>query len=128
MAGPAKAGVFIYAKDLPRLTHFYQTLLSMQLLHQTTELAVLQSPDIQLLVHAVPPDLASNIKIATPPEPRQNCALKFFVSVPSIAAAREQAAAQGGAVWEQTYQGPGFQVCNANDPEGNIFQVREFAG
>jgi predicted enzyme related to lactoylglutathione lyase len=31
MPGPAKAGALIYAKDLERLSHFYQTLLSMQL-------------------------------------------------------------------------------------------------
>lgn len=128
MAGPAQAGLFIYAKNLQRLAHFYQTLLSMQVLHQAPELTVLQSPSLQLVVHAWPQEIAAGIQISEPPEPRKNSALKFFASVPSLAAAREQAAALGGAVWEQTYQGPGFQVCNANDPEGNIFQVREFAG
>lgn len=128
MAGPAQAGLFIYAKNLQRLAHFYQTLLSMQVLHQAPELTVLQSPSLQLVVHAWPQEIAASIQISEPPEPRKNSALKFFASVPSLAAAREQAAALGGAVWEQTYQGPGFQVCNANDLEGNIFQVREFAG
>lgn len=127
MAGPAKAGLFLYAKDLQRLTHFYQTLLSMQLLHQTAELAVLQSESLQLVVHAWPQHIAAGIQISEPPEPRQHSALKFFASVPSLTVTREQAASLGGAVWEEVCHGPGFQVCNANDPEGNIFQVREFA-
>lgn len=127
MAGPAKAGLFLYAKDLQRLTQFYQTLLSMQLLHQTAELAVLQSESLQLVVHAWPAPVAASMQISEPPELRNNSALKFFASVTNLRAAREQAAALGGAIWEEMYQGPGFQVCNANDPEGNIFQVREFA-
>ena len=31
----------------------------------------------------------------------------------------------GGDVHARQWRGPGFLVCNANDPEGNIFQIRE---
>jgi len=30
-------------------------------------------------------------------------------------------------VFSEQWQGPGFVVCNAMDPEGNVFQVREQA-
>jgi predicted enzyme related to lactoylglutathione lyase len=33
----------------------------------------------------------------------------------------------GGEVFTEPWEGPGFRVCNACDPEGNIFQVRESA-
>jgi predicted enzyme related to lactoylglutathione lyase len=45
--------------------------------------------------------------------------------VPSISAAQEAAHALGGEVLPEQWQGPGFVVRNALDPEGNIFQVRE---
>ncbi len=93
----------------------------------TPELIVLESADIQLLVHWIPPPFAEGIVITSPPQRREDTALKFFFSVPSLAAARLAARAAGGEVFAENWQGPGFTVCNGMDPEGNVFQVREFA-
>lgn len=125
MSGPAQSGLFIYAKDLGRLAHFYQSILGMARVHESAELIALQSPQIQLVVHPIPPHIASRIVIKSPPEKRENTALKFFFTVPSIAGARTDAAALGGEVYTENWQGPGFVVSNACDPEGNVFQVRE---
>ncbi len=127
MSGPAKAGLFIYAKDLPRLAGFYESLLGMSRAHASTDLVVLCSPDIQLVVHAIPSSIASTISVSSPPVQRDNVALKFFFTVPSITAARAGASALGGEVLAEQWQGPGFRACNAVDPEGNIFQLRETA-
>ncbi len=125
MSGPARAGLFIYAKDLPRLAGFYESLLGMSRVHASPELVVLRSPDIQLTVHAIAPSIASSISVSSPPLQRENAALKFFFTVPSIVEARAGAPSLGGEVLTEQWQGPGFLVCNAVDPEGNIFQVRE---
>ncbi|BEE18925.1 hypothetical protein VAWG006_31780 [Aeromonas enteropelogenes] len=45
MPGPARAGALIYAKDLGLLTHFYRTLLQMDLLSQDEQLVVLENGD-----------------------------------------------------------------------------------
>jgi predicted enzyme related to lactoylglutathione lyase len=128
MSGPAPAGLFIYAKDAARIANFYETILGMARLHTTPELIVLENQNVQLLVHLIPEHIASTFEITTPPQHRENTALKFFYTVPSIAAARTTAAALGGEVFNEQWQGPGFVVCNACDPEGNVFQVRESAG
>lgn len=127
MSGPARAGLFIYAKDLARLAGFYEALLGMSRVHSTPDLVVLRSPDIQLTLHAIPAEIAASISISSPPEKREGAALKFFATVPSIAGAVAKAPALGGEVLPEQWQGPGFRVCNAVDPEGNIFQVRESA-
>lgn len=127
MSGPAHAGLFIYAKDLPRLAGFYESLLGMSRVHAASDLVVLRSPDIQLTLHAIPPALAASISISSPPARRVDAALKFFFTVPSIAEAMARAPALGGEVLPEQWRGPGFRVCNAVDPEGNIFQVRENA-
>lgn len=127
MPGPAKAGALIYAKDLERLSHFYQTLLSMQLLVADTEHHVIESADIQLIIHAIPPHIASTFSIATPPVPREEQAIKLFFTVPSLSAAQTVAASLGGALFGHEYAGPGFKVRNGYDPEGNILQLRENA-
>jgi predicted enzyme related to lactoylglutathione lyase len=127
MSGPARAGLFLYAKDLAHLSHFYESILGMPRVHESADMVVLQSPDIQLVVHLIPPHIASNIVISSSPKRRENTALKFFFTVPSIAAARTAASTLGGEVFSEHWEGPGFIVCNACDPEGNVFQVRESA-
>jgi predicted enzyme related to lactoylglutathione lyase len=126
MSGPARAGAIIYAKDLARLAGFYAELLQMQQRYASAEYVVLQSADMQLVVHAMPPQIARTIEIQSPPDPREQTAVKLFFTVPGLPAAREAAARLGGLVYEQLWPGRGFRACNAMDPEGNIFQVREF--
>jgi predicted enzyme related to lactoylglutathione lyase len=127
MTAPARAGLFVYAKNAARLARFYETLLGLSRVHGDDELVVLQGQDLQLLVHAIPAPIAAQIEVTSPPQRREDTALKFFFTVPSLAAARAAAAALGGEVLQQVWQGPGFRVCNACDPEGNIFQLRESA-
>jgi predicted enzyme related to lactoylglutathione lyase len=127
MPRPARAGLFIYAVDSIRIASFYEAVAGMARLHETSELIVLESPDIQLLVHAIPHHIATGIAITSPPHRREDTALKFFFTVPSLAAARTMAAHLGGEVFSENWPGPGFIVCNAMDPEGNVFQVRESA-
>lgn len=125
MSGPARAGLFLYAKDLALVSGFYESVLGMTRLHAAADLIVLQSADIQLVVHAIPAHIAADIVITSPPQKREDTALKFYFTVPSIDAARVRAATLGGEVYTENWQGPGFVVCNACDPEGNVFQVRE---
>ena len=127
MPGPARAGLFVYAKDKDRLCIFYEAIAGMARLHETAELTVLESPDIQLLVHRIPASIAAGIAITSPPSRREDTALKFFFTVPSLDDARVRAAVLGGEVGNENWRGPGFVVCNATDPEGNVFQVREIA-
>jgi catechol 2,3-dioxygenase-like lactoylglutathione lyase family enzyme len=110
MAGPARAGLFIYANDMDRIAAFYVAVAGMVPLHRAEDLTVLQSPDIQLLIHRIPPAIAAGITITVPPQKREDMALKFFFTVANLA---------------ENWQGSGFVVCNAMDPEGNVFQVRE---
>ena len=127
MPGPARAGAFLYAKNLERLAAFYETLLPMVRRHVAQELIVLESPDFQLVVHAIPPHIASTVVIKSPPERREQTAVKLCFTVESIGNARSAAAALAGEVFPEQWQGPGFRACNACDPEGNVFQVRESA-
>lgn len=128
MAGPSRNGLFIYAVDAERLAAFYQAVLGLDRVHATPELIVLGLPDtdLQLVIHPIPPHIAATIPITSPPERREDTALKFFFTVPSLAAARETAARFGGAVDTQTWPGSGFVIANGCDPEGNLFQLRAF--
>ena len=125
MSGPARAGALIYALDLPRMATFYQQLLSMQRLYADDGHVVLASADFQLIIHAIPAAYAVDVVIDTPPKPRTKQAIKLFFTVDSLDAAATLAASLGGALQEQRWSGPGFNVRNGHDPEGNIFHLRE---
>lgn len=125
MPGPAHAGLFIYAKDLDRLADFYCRVLSMNCVARSADLRVLDSPDLQLVLHAMPRFIANQIEITVPPQKREDTALKFFFTVPSLAIAQSAMNATGGDLFGETYEGPGFRARNAYDPEGNILQLRE---
>ncbi len=127
MSGPAPAGLFLYAKDLDRLAAFYEKVLGMTRGHTSDELVVLESPGIQLVVHAIPPPIAASIAIEVPPRRRENSAMKFSFTVPDLAASKANASRLGGVVFPEEWAGSGFRVRNACDPEGNVFQVRERA-
>jgi hypothetical protein len=117
----------LFAQNAERLAAFYETLLPMARLHASAEIIVLESPDFQLVVHAIPPHIAPTVVVKSPPERREQTAIKLFFTVSSLAEARHTAAKLGGEVFLEQWQGPGFRVCDASDPEGNIFQVRESA-
>lgn len=125
MPGPANAGLFIYAKDLDRLADFYARVLGMKCVAESPDLRVLESAHMQLVLHEIPRFIANQIEITVPPVKREDTALKFFFTVPSLAAAQTAMNATGGDLFGETFDGPGFCACNAYDPEGNIFQLRE---
>lgn len=126
MPGPARAGALIYARDLGLLTHFYRTLLQMDIRSQDDAFVVMENDDIQLLIHGIPESIACDIDIQVPPQLREQGAIKLFFTVPSLAWAEARAADLGGGLLPQQWPGPGFVLRNAFDPEGNILQLREF--
>lgn len=126
MPGPARAGALIYAREPGLLSHFYRTLLQMEIRSQSEQLIVLENGDIQLLVHAIPEPYIGLVVVTTPPALREQGAIKLFFTVPSLAWAEAKAADLGGGLLPQQWSGPGFVVRNAFDPEGNILQLREF--
>lgn len=127
MPGPARAGALIYARHLDTLSAFYQSLLGMTLLKADAHHHVIESPDMQLIIHAIPPHIAATFDIAQPPEPRTEQAIKLFFTLPSLGESEAQVQQLGGGVTGPIYDGPGFKARNAFDPEGNVFHLRAVA-
>jgi len=124
------AAAVIYAKDVSRLSAFYEGVAGLAIMHAEAGYASLESASLQLFIVAMNPDIASRVQIARPPVPRENTALKFIFPVVDIAAARQLATEAGGmlkpasAEWEFN----GYRHCDGHDPEGNVFQLRMRAG
>ena len=119
-------GAVVYAKDVDRISRFYTELVGLPIVHHEPGYALLESANFQLAVVAMAPAVAARVSIASPPERRENTAIKLCFAVPSLAAARETAARLGGELNgpEREWAFQGTTVCDGHDPEGNVVQVR----
>lgn len=124
------AGAVIYAKDLARVSRFYEQVAGLRVTHAEDDHVVLGSGGFQLVLVAVPERLAASIELADPPRPRENTAIKPVFVVANLSAARDRAPALGGQLLpsarEWSFQG--MRVCDGHDPEGNVVQFRERQG
>jgi catechol 2,3-dioxygenase-like lactoylglutathione lyase family enzyme len=123
-----KAGAVIFAKDLSRISRFYEGLFGFEVVNFEQDHVVLDSPNFMLTVHSIPEDIAATIEIADPPVLRSETAVKLVFFVPSLCTVREAAGTLGGGLnppeLEWCFQGN--KVCDGYDPEGNVLQFREF--
>ncbi|ABE48677.1 VOC family protein [Methylobacillus flagellatus] len=123
------AGAVIYAKDIERVSQFYFELAGLPVVQQEPGYALLESANFQLAVVAISPAIAAQITISSPPERRENTAIKLCFAVQNLVSAREVAVRLGGELNspEREWEFQGNKVCDAHDPEGNVFQVRASA-
>ncbi|UHQ19562.1 hypothetical protein LVB87_15450 [Lysobacter sp. KIS68-7] len=119
---PAPAAV-VFVADVPRMARFHRELFSMQVLHDAPDHVVLERDGLQLTIHALRGEPASD------GAPRFDTCVKLCFPVDAIADIRARAPALGGELWaaEKEWEARGFRACDGRDPEGNIFQVRESA-
>lgn len=127
MPDQPKSGAVVYAKNVAALQAFYQHVTGLELTHTERDHVVLESAGFQLVVLQIPEALASTIEIAAPPKRRTETPIKLVFPVESIARARAVAAAHGGELNppEREWEFQGCRVCDGQDPEGNVVQLRE---
>ena len=119
----------VFAKDVPGLAAFYRALLDLSDKAADADHVVLEGEGFQLVIHGIPAAVALAIEITTPPEVREETPIKLCWQVLSLADARQQARALGGGLGapDREWAWRHFRACDGFDPEGNVFQLREWA-
>ena len=123
------SGAVIFAKDIKRMSEFYCALLDLSVVHSGGDHVVIESDRAALVIHGIPPRIAKTIEITSPPKLREATTQKLFFVVKSIEVCRKVAPDFGGKLQAKSkeWSARNFTACDGNDPEGNIFQVREIA-
>jgi hypothetical protein len=124
-----KASVVIFAKSVPNLASFYQAVADMVVDHAEKDYVVLELAELQVVIHSIPKAISDQIDLTVPPKLRDETPIKICLPVSSIEQARTRTSALGGGVEprDKEWEARGFRACDAFDPEGNVFQVRESA-
>jgi len=124
-APPSPFGAVLYAKDMARLAGFYAGVAGLPVTETTADLTRLGHGPGALLIHRIPAHIAATFEIASPPERREDAAIKLSFRVADLAAARAEAARCGGGLDDATHEWEwaGDRICNAYDPEGNVLAL-----
>jgi predicted enzyme related to lactoylglutathione lyase len=121
------AAAVVYAKNLKRVAEFYARVADLSLNQAAEDHVVLASDAFQLVVVQIPKHLAEAIEVEEPPVRRTRTPIKLVFFVKSIAAARDVANSEAGALNppDAEWLFEGSRVCDGHDPEGNVFQLRQ---
>ena len=117
----------MFAKEKALVSAFYRLTLGLEVVESEASYDLLRGPGHEVLVQAIPPHFAQEIRIARPPEPREETPFKPTFVVASLAQVRRAVEATGGllkaeaAVWRFR----GHLVLDGWDPEGNIVQFQQ---
>ncbi len=109
----------IYAKDLASMAVFYGVTLGLKVKARTETWVAF---DEGVALHAIPPHLAAEIEIVTPPVAREQTPMKLVFTVSDVAAEGARLRSLGAVVVERPWGG-----CDVIDPEGNIIGLTTYA-
>lgn len=110
----------IYVKDFPRMKGFYAEMLGASPINEkwTDIWAEFDLGGSRFALHAIPPEIARGIEIASPPKARENDSVKLVFEVEDVEAERRRLESLG----IQTVQRP-WGSWDGIDPEGNVFGI-----
>jgi len=110
----------IYVKDLPRMAEFYGDTLGLKPIEETrTDTWVeFEAGSFRFALHAIPPQIADQIEILSPPMPREKNPVKLSFEVDDIASERQRLEALGVSIVQRPWG-----ACDGIDAEGNVFGI-----
>ncbi len=110
-------GAILFVKDLERMTAFYADTLGIKILPETrTNSWVAFETGFGL--HAIPPHIAEDITITTPPQVREETPIKLIFDVTELPQEVTRLQAAGVSVTLKPWG-----AADGIDPEGNVFQL-----
>lgn len=114
--------VMVFATDVARLRRFYERAFGLTIVEDSPGWVRFVDGGVAFALHAIPPDIAAGIAIASPPIARDETPIKLTFAVADVGAARAMLAALGAEVRApRTFGAETF--CDAVDPEGNVFAI-----
>lgn len=110
----------LFVKDLDRMTAFYRDVLGLRPVEETRfeNWVEFNGDGVRFSLHAVPSSIAADIRIDSPPHPREQSATKLTFIVQDVDATLTTIEQMGLPVLRRPWGG-----IEAVDPEGNIFAV-----
>ncbi len=116
----------LFVKEARRAKLFYIEALGGSLLREDEHHAVIDWQGFHLVVHQIPPQLASSVVVSVPPERREAASLRLDYPVGDMVKARAAAKRLGGQIDDAppAWAEAGLPFFLGYDPEGNVFGAK----
>jgi catechol 2,3-dioxygenase-like lactoylglutathione lyase family enzyme len=114
----------IFVKDINRMTAFYANTLGLKPVEETRmeNWVEFDAGAAKFSLHSIPPEIADNVRISSPPQPREKNPVKLSFEVDDIASERRRLESLGVTIVERPWG-----ACDGIDPEGNVFGIYSVA-
>lgn len=111
----------LFVKNVPLMATFYEDVLGLKPIGETrTDTWVeFETGSARFALHAIPPELAGQIEISSPPRAREKNPVKLIFAVSDVERERARIEALGVTTLIRPWG-----ACDAVDPEGNVFGIR----
>jgi predicted enzyme related to lactoylglutathione lyase len=118
------AHVFVFTSDLERMAAFYAGALGLRRENTADAGFVMMrsGAGADVALHQVPPRIAAQIEITSPPRWRDDTALKICFVTDDLDAQRRAILDHGGQA-KDPWSWNGTDFCECTDPEGNVIQI-----
>jgi extradiol dioxygenase family protein len=115
------SSAMVYVKDLPRMRAFYGEMLGVKPSNDTwtDSWTEFDAGGVLFALHAIPPEIASQIEITSPPRPRGQNPVKLIFEVDDVDAERTRLESLGITMVQRPWG-----AWDGIDPEGNVFGIR----
>jgi len=117
----------VFSSDVRLMADFYSAVLEMAPTKSPSDSAKdirLKNDADEVLLHSIPASIAKTILIESPPEAREDSAIKPVFDVRSLTNALEQVSLKGGVITTRAFELDGLSRHDVLDPEGNVIQLR----
>ena len=123
----SRVSAVLFAKRLGTVSEFYQAVFGARVSHSDAQHAVLEFDGFDLMLHQIPQHLAVAVAVTSPPERREQTAIRLDYPVADLGASRREAARLGGVIDEvpPPWAGTGTTFFLGHDPEGNVFGAKD---
>jgi predicted enzyme related to lactoylglutathione lyase len=123
---PSCVSALLFAKRLGVVAEFYQAVFGARISHSDASHAVLDFDGFNLMIHQLPAHLAVAVAVKSPPERREQTAIRLDYPVEDLARSRSEAARLGGVIDESPppWAANDTKFFLGHDPEGNVFGVK----
>lgn len=127
--GKAVQNLVIFAKDVERMSSFYQHVFGLAAVEAEESHELLVSDGIELVIHSIPKSIANSITIESPPKIRESTPIKPAFQIENMEVAKSAIEKHGGTLKsiDSAWSLRGYIVLDGTDPEGNVLQFKQKA-
>lgn len=124
--GTHSVSAVLFAKSVRRVAPFYREVLGGRTLDRGDHSESLEFGGFHLLIQQIPDTLAQSVEVSTPPQRREQTAIRLNFPVADIDRARACARRLGGEVDESPppWAGDAVRIFLGYDPEGNVIGLK----